>query len=740
MARLDDDRSPCNMDRLSSVWAELQKSNRLPSSGVMSSCQTELQELMYQLDVMLSSKKQQWMQETEELQARLHAKEKELRTQQTALEIKTREMEDMKNQMEGLNKAQKAIVDEYEDHLSNLRSEVLKVRKEYEKLHKQHHRYKRDLQRKRDQAVDEKKEGEEEIRRLREKLQEYDSREKEWEHKVRGQQHEIDMLEAQKRTLVEKCEFIQQQSKTYQSQVGRRREMQDSAEDNLKSRISQLEANVDRSTQTIVAQKEKIEKLKGSLDEAMASHKQTMVDNERLLTDLQKANHTIQMLEERIGELEGEVVSKEDLLRAAQEDSRHYCQDLSRLEHSLHAKDDIIKHMSESHDFKESEQVKRLKESLQNARDDLKSQKQKQKSAKQLPPSSSPSSSTATSTSPPTSLVRPSDVVMEIENHSPSQRARDQDSEQNAEVQRLQLEVKKLQDKLATVNDSHGTELTAMRQKLAELSTELHQRSSQLSSLTQRSSELEHSMREESDVLDKKVAELKVAQTQVDSLRAENRRLRRDLLHNEQGSNCNCSPDTQNHVMRREMSVLRNSVEDVEQIVRSQHNSARTDTSHASVPSDRHSGSLGNAESGSERFSAMDDYLESSIRRYDDQLQFLEAQKARLEAQMSQGSRQSLRVATEERRLHEAGSRRPAQFVYRPDDSAGSEPMSLASENQFPPKVDRLELPHSSSEDELPDAAEEATQAFFEKEHEHAFELERRLNAQIDNFTHGIDN
>ena len=40
-------------------------------------------------------------------------------------------------------------------------------------------------------------------------VQEHESREREWELKVRGQQHEIDMLEAQKRTLVEKCEFIQ---------------------------------------------------------------------------------------------------------------------------------------------------------------------------------------------------------------------------------------------------------------------------------------------------------------------------------------------------------------------------------------------------------------------------------------------------------------------------------------------------------------------------------------------------
>ncbi|KAL8595579.1 hypothetical protein ACOMHN_025616 [Nucella lapillus] len=188
--------------------------------------------------------------------------------------------------------------------------------------------------------------------------------------------------------------------------------------------------------------------------------------------------------------------------------------------------------------------------------------------------------------------------------------------------------------------------------------------------------------------------------------------------------------------MRREMNVLRNSVEDVEQIMRIQHNSARTDTSHTSVPSDRHSSSLGNTESGSERFSAMDDYLESSIRRYDDQLQFLETQKARLETQMSHSSRQN---RAEDRKLHEAGSRRPAQFVYRPDDSQGSEAMSLASERPYP-KVDRLELPHSSSEDELPDMAEEATQAFFQKEHEHATELERRLNAQINNFTHGMEN
>ena len=49
------------------------------------------------------------------------------------------------------------------------------------------------------------------------------------------------------------------------------------------------------------------------------------------------------MLEERITELEAQLRSQTDLLRAAQEDTHQYSQDLSRMEHTLNAKDDIIK-------------------------------------------------------------------------------------------------------------------------------------------------------------------------------------------------------------------------------------------------------------------------------------------------------------------------------------------------------------------------------------------------------------
>lgn len=694
------------------------------------------------------------MQETEELQARLHAKERELRSQQTALEIKTREMEDMKNQMEGLNKAQKAIVDEYEDHLSKLRSEVLKVRKEYEKLHKQHQRYKKDLQRKKDQALDDKKESDQEIRRLRDRIEEYERQESEWESRSQSQQHEIDMLEAQKRTLMEKCEFIQQQAQTYQNQVGRRREMQSTAEENMQSRITQLEKTVDLSTQTISTQKDKIEKLKNSLDDAMGSHKQTMVDNEKLLDDLQKANETIQMLEERIAQLEGQLRSKMDLLRVAQEDTHQYSHDISRLEHTLNVKDDVIKQMGETRDFEESEQVKRLREALHNAREDLRtvhgspSPRSHKKNMKQL------QQNLATTTCKLDTSQQEQDSFKQHLREKETQLTQTH----STEVRSLQLEVKRLQDKLSTVNESHSAELGAMRKNLADLTTELHQRNSTLATLSEKSSDLERSLRDESDTLDKKVAELKVAQSQIDALRVENRLLRssdlcqRDLGLDEWQQNTN-----QSQMMRREVNALRNSVEDVEHIMRSQHNSARTDTSHTSALSDRHSGSQANTDTGSERFSAMEDYLDSSIRRYDDQLQFLEAQKVRLQAQMSQGSRQNLRLAAEERKLQMSGERRSAHSddrqtrhdtrpsaPYHPDDSQAtvldSEPMSFVSERQYP-KVDRLILDNSSSEDDdLPDTAEQATNAFYSEEHQRTKELEQRLNAQIDNFSRGYHN
>ncbi|KAK7466556.1 hypothetical protein BaRGS_00037340 [Batillaria attramentaria] len=757
------------MERISSVWNELQRSNKLPSSSLMSSCQTELQELMYQLDVMLSAKKQQWLQETEELQTRLHAKERELRSQQTALEMKTMEMEDMKSQMEGLNKAQKAIVDEYEDHLSKLRSEVLKVRKEYEKLHKQHQRYKKDLQRKKEQVLGEKKESDQEIQRLREKLEEYERRESDWEAKQRSQQNEIDMLEAQRRTLVEKCEFIQQQTQSYQNQIGRRREMQSSAEETMNARISQLDATVERSTQTIAAQKDKIEKLKSSLDDAMSSHKQTMADNEKLLDDLQKANETIQvkeeryrpmlmglMLEDRIAELEAQLRSKTELLQAAQEDTHQYSHDISRLENTLSAKDDIIKKMGDTRYEDESEQVKRLKDALYSAKEDLRSHKKNMKQLEQNLASTTSKLDTS-----------------QHEQEGIKQRYKEKETElsqsHSTEVRKLQLEVKRLQDKLSTVNESHTAELAAMRKNLAELTTELYQRNTTLASLSEKSSDLERSMRDESGTLDKRVAELKVAQAQIEALRSENRLLRRTVLHHrgdgfhkDRQQNVN-----QSQMIRREMNALRNSVEDVELIVRSQHNSARTDTSHASALSDRHSGSQGNTEAGSERFSAMDDYLDSSIRRYDDQLHYLEAQKARLQAQMSQSSRQNMRklpyfilylvslLKRENYKSQVLGGQaiitmttgqtyhqdtHPGTAPPHFNDSQGtileSEAMSFVSDHQYP-KVDRLILSNSSSEDELPDMSEEATKAFYNSEHQRAQELEQRLNAQIDNFSHG---
>ncbi|XP_025079002.1 centrosomal protein of 63 kDa-like isoform X2 [Pomacea canaliculata] len=606
------------MERLSSVWAELQKTNKLPSSSLMSTCQTELHELMYQLDIMFSSKKQEWLQEVEDLQVQLHSKDREIRSQRTELEIKTREIEDMKNQLEGVNKTQKAIVSEYEEQLSKLQGEVQKVQKEYEKLYKQHQRYRRDLQRKKTQVLEEKKESMEELSSMKEKLAEYESKEVEWKLQSKNHQQEIEMLEAQKRTLLEKCELIKQQAQTYQAQIGRRREMQHSSEDSLKSQIVQLELKVESATQTLATQKEKIEKLKHSLETTMASHKQTMSDNEKLLDDLQKANETIQMLEERIVQLERECRTKSELLAVAQEDLHQYSTDLTRMEKTMDAKDSVIKQLGDTLDHEESEKVKKLKDALQSARDDLNISKQNMMQMEQKLSASS----------------NQLDFVKQ-EQESVRQRLKDKEKElnhtQNTEVQQLRTEIKQLQDKLNVVSESHRVEIGSLQKILAELTVELNQSNKAITVMGDRSSELERSVQEEIKMREKKVAELKVAQLLVEALRAENHHLRQELLHsfpsNENAVNQHTLTDLQeqNLKMQCELSALRNSIGDIEFFVRRQRNSA-TELNNSSFTGQ--SDTLREKHPGTEEF----EFLETGIKQCNDQLQFLEAQKARLEA------------------------------------------------------------------------------------------------------------
>jgi chromosome segregation ATPase len=49
------------------------------------------------------------------------------------------------------------------------------------------------------------------------------------------------------------------------------------------------------------------------------------------------------MLEERIAELEEQLRAKNKQLQTLQDESHQYSQDLTRMEHTLNAKDDIIK-------------------------------------------------------------------------------------------------------------------------------------------------------------------------------------------------------------------------------------------------------------------------------------------------------------------------------------------------------------------------------------------------------------
>ena len=67
-------------------------SSRLPPSSVLSNCESELQELMRQIDLMLHCKKADWERERQQLRARLDVRDQEYIIQKSTLDAKNTEV------------------------------------------------------------------------------------------------------------------------------------------------------------------------------------------------------------------------------------------------------------------------------------------------------------------------------------------------------------------------------------------------------------------------------------------------------------------------------------------------------------------------------------------------------------------------------------------------------------------------------------------------------------------------
>ncbi|XP_048246188.1 centrosomal protein of 63 kDa-like [Haliotis rufescens] len=706
------------MEKLSGLWLELQKNNKLPGGGLTSSCQEELLELMRQLDIMLTAKRRDWEHETAAIRSQLEMKDKELNIQTTTLEHKNRQFEDMRTQLTQASRTRDEVVQQYEAQVVQLSTEVQRMKREYEKLQKKHSRHTKEAHRLKAETTTEIEGGRTEMKRLREKMEDYHARLQDSEQQRKMLKKQLDTVEAQKRALAEKCEFVQQQSQTYQSQIDRRRQLQDNTELNLKTTITQLEGQAERQADTVTTQEEKIRKLKASLSEAMNAHKRAMNDNERLLDDLKKANTSIRRVEGEKQQMELEVQSRDDLLRAANEDAHQYSHDVSILEQSLSAKDDIIKNLGDSARQEEAEQVVLLRHSLNEAKEESRSHKRAQKK------------------------LRDEVTVLEskLENSvklrdSIAHKLDEKDSElihlKSTELHTLQAQVQQLQDKFSVVEASHGAELDGMRTKLAQLTTDLHQRNASIANFTDKMSRLEQQVVMERDMLEGREAELKVAQAHIEALRVENLHLRQDFME-KLGTVCG-SLDAEQQLqsvsseytavvarLERENQSLQEDVSRLKQEMSVMETSFQETAHSRSLPSGRDN----SKHKPSKHKQSVQGYLDSTAQGYESQIRLLQAQKHRLEEELDLERRENRRMS----RSH---------FQSELNGSAGtildSEPMSLIH------TLNDLDSPAESLECDLESSADAAAELFLSQEQERAKELERLIDSHISELRAGTE-
>nr|XP_022341835.1 centrosomal protein of 63 kDa-like isoform X3 [Crassostrea virginica] len=635
------------MDRLSNLWVDLQKENRLPKGVLTASCEAELQELMKQIDIMMATKKKDWEHQIQSLQSKVELKDKENLLQKSTIDQKHKEIlptpliGHLRLQVETMEKSHRELVTCYEQQLTNLKNEVQKVKRDYERLSKKHVKQIKEHQRDRDKSHTDLQESSTEIGRLNNKILEYRQKAKDWELQRRTFQKQIEALESQKKAITEKCEFIQSQSQTYQSQLDRRKQMLDSTELSLKNQISQLEGQLERTNDTLTSQETKVEKLKSSLDDAMSAHKKAMDDNEKLLNDLKKANSTIRKYEEEKGELESELRAKEDLLRALDEDKGIHSESMTKMEQTLAEKDEIIKSLSDIRHKEETDQIRLMREAMEDARDETRMCKKNEKEMKEE------------LSSLKSHLQRAVEDCERLTDQL-EQKKTELTKLENGEVKRLKAEVSKLRELQLSQKDSYESEVQGMKVEISRLTKDLHDRTKTMANLSEESSQIEAQLRTEVEAQDRRQAELQVANAQIEALRLENRHLRQTIL--QQAKNDSDHDKIQEHLkavqnaytttitkleqenrqLRDDLACLREEMNEMEEKFEEQLRLALRDSEmSAQSLKSKDDRRLQRAEEESQRkFHALQERLDSTVQRYEEEISYLRSQKARLEEQL----------------------------------------------------------------------------------------------------------